>query len=1722
MEVFELRNRLIGDYAKFVRSFIAIRDKRIADYVGHELKVGALWPDPLIQLNPSFEPGETIDELVDQGVLHNECRHIFRLKSGPTDSGRSLRLHRHQADAVRVAASGRNYVLTTGTGSGKSLAYIVPIVDHVVRNGTGRGIQAIIVYPMNALANSQINELEKFIHFGYSDDQRPVTFRRYTGQESTEEQDKIVANPPDILLTNYVMLELMLTRPREKALVRAASGLRFLVLDELHTYRGRQGADVAMLVRRARNAFSADRLQCVGTSATLASGGTWADQRAEVASVASLVFGAKVEPEAVIGETLRRMTPEENSREPAFLSRLAARVSQPAAVPESFEEFLNDPLASWIESTFGIRREPKTGRLIRQTPRSITGKTGAGAELASLTGQPEAQCIEAIQRMLLAGYERRHPITGFPVFAFRVHQFISRGDTVYASIEPEQHRHVTLRGQQYVPGDRSKVLLPLVFCRECGQEYYCVRREPDETPGRQRLLSRDLHSTRSEEDSEPGFLYVSTEHPWPDDPEEMLARLPEDWLDADGRIPSRRRKELPQAVNITTDGRLDETGLRAWYLPAPFRFCLRCGVSYGFRQRSDFQKLSSLGSGGRSTATTILSLAAIIHLREMPLANEARKLLSFTDNRQDASLQAGHFNDFVEVGRLRAALYLAAVRAGAAGLRHDELAMKVFDALGLRFEDYASDPTARFQARDETNRVLRNVLGYRLYRDLLRGWRITAPNLEQVGLLVIDYPYLRQVCEATDIWHAAHPSLAHASVEQRMEVCRVLLDLMRRSLAIKVEYLDQQFQERLLLQSSQRLVPPWGFDENEQVRDLEHAAVLYPRAYRRGQDYGGDVFLSSRSGFGQYLRRPSTLQAGAITLDETADIIKDLLRALHEGGLVTVVREEHGDGEVPGYQLLADSMVWKAGDGSQGYYDPIRQPTMSSEGRRPNPFFQQYYREVASLTHGIVAHEHTAQVSYENRQAREEAFRAGRLPVLYCSPTMELGIDIAQLNAVNMRNVPPTPANYAQRSGRAGRSGQPALVFTYCASGSPHDQYFYKQPEKMVAGVVSPPQLDLANEDLVRSHIQAIWLSETGLSLGSSLRDVLDLSGDPPSLALQPHVEAAVNDVDARTRAHRRAEQVLQTVREDPEAAARFDSAWLDMVLSHVRTEFNRACERWRGLYRSAYVQAQKQNQIILDASRSPQDKQEAQRLRREAEAQLRLLMDAENIIQSDFYSYRYFASEGFLPGYNFPRLPLSAYIPGRRLRADRDEFVSRPRFLAISEFGPRAIVYHEGSRYIINQVILPVQEEGEDLHTRVAFICPRCGYMHLGADGNGPDTCERCRTRLGAPLRQLFRLQNVVTKRRDRINCDEEERLRQGYELRTAVRFAEREGVASFKTACLEVGGQPLATLYYGHAATLWRINMGWRRRRNQDQTGFVLDIERGYWARSDDETEDADDPMSPRRLRVIPFVEDRRNCLIFEPASNLGAGIMASLQAALKNAIQARFELEDGELAGEPMPRPEDRRSLLFYESAEGGAGVLRRLVEDESAMRQVAEAALRLCHFDPASGDDLRRSPTAKEDCEAACYDCLMSYTNQPDHEMLDRKSIRDFLQQLASCTVRASAGPLTRAAHLEQLMRLAGSELERNWLRFIDERNCRLPTHGQMRINECNTRPDFLYRDEYCAIYVDGPHHRFPERAQRDRQQESVLAEQGWTVIRFDHEENWQAVLDRHPNIFRGQA
>jgi ATP-dependent helicase YprA (DUF1998 family)/very-short-patch-repair endonuclease len=1724
MDVFELRNDLIEDYQKYVESFIHIRDVNIKEYVQEQLKGGLLWPDPLIQLNPSFEPGAYIEDLTDNGTLDAECSKIFRKgkASDGEDIGERLRLHKHQLEAILIAKEKHNYILTTGTGSGKSLAYIVPIVDFVLRHGSGQGIRAIVVYPMNALANSQQGELTKFLVNGYGEGKSPVTFAKYTGQEPKEERERILEHPPDILLTNYVMLELMLTRPFEDRIIRAAQGLQFLVLDELHTYRGRQGADVAMLVRRVRDRLTANTLQCVGTSATLAGTGTYDEQRANVASVGSRLFGATVDPEHVIGESLERATPDRALDDPTFVKELTARVAdEDVTPPTSFQGFVDDPLSTWLEGIFGVRAEDGTGRLIRARPRSISGEQGAAVKLSDLTGVDHGQCVRAIQQGLLGGYAcDRNPETGFPPFAFRLHQFIARGDTVYAPVESEEDRYLTVQGQRFVPGDRSRVLLPLSFCRECGQEYYCVHEVHESPTGHNVYEPREISDISTEEDSKAGFLYVSALDPWPSDEDGVIDRLPDDWIEETKsgglRVRRNRRKDLPRAVRAITGQQADEDGFECHFIPAPFRFCLCCGVSYGARQRSDFGKISSLGSEGRSTATTILSLSVVRRLRqESSLIETARKLLSFTDNRQDASLQAGHFNDFIEIGLLRAALYRAAKKAGPEGIRHEELPQKVFDTLNLPLSTYAVDPDVRFQRLEETQKALRQVLGYRLYRDLRRGWRITSPNLEQCGLLEIQYRSLEDVCHADDVWQNMDPTLVTASPDTRAKIAKVLLDYMRRELAIKVDFLDAGYHEQIQGLSNQHLKMPWALDEQEQ---LERSTILYPRSSSRDRDYGGNVFLSPLGGFGQYLRRPTTFSnySARISAADTDGIIRNLLEGLRIAGLVEIVHPPEKEDDVPGYQLPASAMSWIEGDGSKAFQDPIRVPREPEGGFRTNTFFVEFYQTIAASLLGMEAREHTAQVPYPERMNREDRFREADLPILYCSPTMELGVDIAELNVVNMRNIPPTPANYAQRSGRAGRSGQPALVFSYASTGSPHDQYFFRHPDQMVAGAVSPPRLDLSNEDLIRAHIQAIWLAETGQSLNTSLTEIIELGGENPSLSLLDSVRDNLRKDSALHGAQARSKRVLETIQDQLDESEWYHEGWLDEVLNQVMQAFDRACDRWRGLYRAALHQQKLQNAIMLDATRSPDDKRHAQRLRREAEAQLALLTDIGDIMQSDFYSYRYFASEGFLPGYNFPRLPLSAFIPGRR-RSNKDEFLLRPRFLAISEFGPRAIVYHEGSRYVINKVILPVGEDS-DIATQRAKLCRECGYLHPVQDNDGLDLCERCGNPLGVPLTSLFRMENVATRRRDRISCDEEERMRFGYEIISGIRFSEHRGELACRTANVMHEEADIARISYGHTATLWRVNLGWSKRKERQQYGFALDTERGYWQKSDRIEDDVDDPMSPNVARVIPYVEDRRNCLLLEPDGVIDAGTMASLQSAMKSAIQVIYQLEDNELAAESLPDRDNRRLILLYESAEGGAGVLRHLVDNPRAFANVAREALRICHFDPETGEDAEAEDLANGACEAACYDCLMSYYNQRDHQILDRKAICDILLRYANAEVSSSSGPKPRHEHLEHLLKQCDSDLEREWLRTIDGNDLALPTHAQRFMEACKTRPDFLYLEDHAAVYVDGPDHDYPDRQQRDIAQTEAMEDAGYTVLRFGYQDDWMSVIAKFPYIF----
>lgn len=240
-----------------------------------------------------------------------------------------------------------------------------------------------------------------------------------------------------------------------------------------------------------------------------------------------------------------------------------------------------------------------------------------------------------------------------------------------------------------------------------------------------------------------------------------------------------------------------------------------------------------------------------------------------------------------------------------------------------------------------------------------------------------------------------------------------------------------------------------------------------------------------------------------------------------------------------------------------------------------------------------------------------------------------------------------------------------------------------------------------------------------------------------------------------------------------------------------------------------------------------------------------------------------------------------------------------------------------------------------------------------------------------------------------------------------------------------------------------------------------------------------------------------------------------MATLQAALKSAIQEVYQLEDNELSAEPLPGEGDRRLLLLYEASEGGAGVLRHLVTDPEAFSIVARHALSRAHYDPATLEDLKRGPRSREDCDAACYDCLMSYFNQRDHALLDRKRLPGLLGPWLHAKANSFSDAASADHLLAGLMRLSESDLERRWLLDVDRLGLRLPDAAQEYVPSCEARPDFSY--PHAWIFVDGPHHDDPGQRAADEAQQALL-EDYRLVIRFRYDDDWVAIFRAHPGIF----
>jgi len=1615
MDVFDLDRTLVQDYERFARSFTKIRARDIQEQVDLVYASGRFWPEPIISINPHFQRGTSLSKLVAEGTLHAETERIFRIDGEP------ITLFRHQSQAVAKAAARQSFAVTTGTGSGKSLCFFIPIIDSAIRAravGEPNRTRAIVVYPMNALANSQMAELEKFIDQADLPERLKPTFARYTGQEDQDERDLIRQSKPDILLTNFMMLELLMVRQnqRDREVIANADGLDFIVLDELHTYRGRQGADVAMLVRRLRDRLCRDRAPvCIGTSATMASEGGEETRTAAVASVSSRLFGAHITVDAVIDESLERATDPDLKVDDNLRIHLRQALAEPITPTLTDEELKRHPLAVWIELQVGLEDGQK---LSRRRPVTVAD---AAHQLSDFAGVSIADCRQRIQEMLstMSRPGSQRDGTGSRAFvAFKLHRFLSGAGYVYATLLGEGERRVTLDGQRFDPMSPETRLYPLFFCRNCGQEFHPVTLETE--AGGEFALPRPIDETPLDEEisgQRAGYLVPirdgDSEFQFSGSPEDY----PEEWRESRGgvdRLRNDRRGYALERITVDRAGAVGKPGVPAWFIPGKFRFCPACKDQPPAQAR-EINKLAGLSAEGRSSATTVLASSALrwMNHAEQQLPKYRRKLLAFTDNRQDAALQAGHFNDFLFVSLLRAGLLAACRAAGPDGLAQEDFGGQVRQTLGFiatnveRRKEWMADPAAIGIRQMDAERAIGQVLSHRVWADQRRGWRFTNPNLEELGLVTASYRGLEEFAVNEEFFRETSRDLRSASPQIRVRAFRCLFDHLRRGLAVTADALQQNSVESLALASQQHLREPWSVSQRE---DLRKAAALIISPVQTGpRDVGLVVKTGASSTLARQLRA-SEIWDRRLTTADFRVLLPAMLTAAEKFGFVRRVGTSF---DVEGWQLEASAVRLVA-------------DSAKAEDVAGNRYFRTLYESLADMLDaggeglfGFEGREHTAQVDQDRRQWREYRFRYGSddlkqltedpkrwlpeetnsfLPVLFCSPTMELGVDISALNTVYLRNIPPTPANYAQRSGRAGRSGQAALVISYCAAQSPHDQHYFSKPQEMVSGIVKAPSLELANRDLIEAHLHAVWLAESRTELAPDIPNVLNLEAEG-----LPVLKDLAEGLRAPGLAERGSASMLRvldsiqtelTLEKAPWAADR--NGFATLVSSQAAERFSFAFSRWRQLYEGARRQLSEANRRSEMRGLSAAERREVKSEQLQANEQIALLERGTSSTGSDFYTYRYLATEGFLPGYNFPRLPLYAYVPATGGSASKATFLQRARFLAIAEFGPRSLIYHEGRAYRVVKAKLPsgrLAENAGRLPTETLYICDHCGSAH----DSEVELCVSCGASLTAvhPIRDILRIDNVETQPAVRITSNDEDRQRQGFEIQTVFSWPKRDDALDVTSASAVENGGTVLLLEYAAGTQVSRINKGLRRRRSKSVLGFWINTSTGRWSKGEDEDDDEQsDPESPLQQRIVPIVQDNKNAALirfdgYRPSEMTSA----TLQHALLRGIELTFQLEEGETATEPVPSRDRRNAILLYEATEGGAGVLSRIVQEPGKLAEVARASLELMHYKNIESAIAAQDPEVlasdeEARCVKGCYRCLLSYYNQPDHELIDR--------------------------------------------------------------------------------------------------------------------------------------
>ncbi|QSB25247.1 DEAD/DEAH box helicase [Flavobacterium sp. CLA17] len=1741
MDAFKTHEKVISDYKSYLQSFINIKDDRISNFVNNSTLVNNILPEPLIQFNPSFERGKSFDELIQENTIHPNLSKALG----------SYKLYRHQVEAIEIGIQDKGFVVTSGTGSGKSLTFLATIFNDLFKRGKGKekGMKAILVYPMNALINSQeeeikkykINYLEKYITLQEIDKRNksldqiidqlesltterfPITFSKYTGQESGNIRDQIKNNEPDILLTNYMMLELIMTRQSEKWLrASMTKHLKYIVYDELHTYRGRQGADVSLLNRRIQ-ALANNDLIFIGTSATMASQGSPTEKKEKVAEVATQIFGKKFPSEYVINEYL----------EPCTLAKkvnpfeLANAIRNGIDLERTEEDFINNDLANWLEMNVSLKYNHnilERGKPLRidQIAENIQDETSLSKDEIRDTLSELLKWAERINE------DNRRKGTRKSFLPFRFHQFISQTGSISVTLEPRNMRHITSSDEPFAKIDgKERKLYPLLFSRYSGYEFLCVELNIQENellpiiPNKEFVNKKKSEINQKNPDLEDfkfGYIVLDEgEDFWNTDFSDLV---PAEWWNKQGNaLLPYYQMLMPQEIYFNSDGNFSfeqKFPTKGYFIPAKLRIDPTAQIVYEDSKTSDFTKLSRLGSEGRSTATSVISYAVVNSLSEQGENLQDQKLLSFTDNRQDASLQSGHFNDFYTTVRLRSALY-SALKAREMPFEIHEIAESLFQSLALKEKDYALYPSKDIDFPDDRNiEALKDYLKYRIFQDLKRGWRYTLPNLEQVALLNIDYKNLDKLSELDDRFENLG-FLRKTSKEIRKEFLRNVLDYFRTNFALDHKFFKDIANIEELMRD--RLHPDslWSLDYNENLDKPAEMVIAIPSPRPKGKYL---VSMGLRSNLGKYINR-CVVEAGDVKLnrDIYTKFVQELLIQLGKANLITIEQDKKNT-DLQYYKLRADQLLWIKGDEKTLKLDHTRFNFQAElPALIPNLYFQNLYKtDFSKFKKELIAKEHTGQISSAQRIEREEQFRKGEISTLYCSPTMELGIDIANLNIVHMRNVPPNAANYAQRSGRAGRGGQTALVFTYCSTMSPHDVNYFKNSAEMVAGVVQPPRIDLINEELIITHLNAFLLMELEISeLKASVADILDLS-DERNVYIKNDIIKRIEHLVSLSKNDLliEFEKIAYSLLPELSKTNWFTQKWILNRIESFPCQFSLSFTRWIRMFQNACVLRNKA-QAILDNHTYKGDsteRKEAAKQERFARKQIALFKNEEqqSSSNSEFYVFRYLAAEGFLPGYNFTRLPVRAIL-GKSYRDDV-EVLSRPRALALSEFGPANTVYHSGSKFRINRMVVTDLEN----ITEKILISKKTGYAYFNDEINVANIDPISKSQLKGDDIELFSKVIEFSECEgipiQKISCIEEERSRSGYEVSSYFNFP--HGIENAESVVLKKGGEKLLQLYFSKTANLIKVN---KKARKSQSEGFKIDQRNGVWVQERNLKDNEELHQNTRDIML--YTKDTADVLYIQPLGNIGTtpDQVISLSYALKRGIEKLFLVEESEMAVSIMGDKE-KPNILIHEASEGSLGILSQLISDPIKMKEWFKTCYEILHFNSETREETEQG----RELPHATYQDLLSYYNQIYHQQLNRHIVKEVLEYLMDCEIElVQRGGSDRNDQYEYLLETydKNSSTELKLIKYLYENGYALPDRSQVNLDNYYINADFVYKNNsgFSLIFCDGSIHDLEEIKKRDEMINQILKEGAYDVIRWHHKESLEQLIQRRKDIFR---